>query len=295
MLKDNIPDITLTTSDLQIGAVEIKNDSTDDRAKVQAASSTVDTTVALAVADGNLHTSLGAVGATADPDGVIHGQLRSIAENTDTLPTALGVAASAASLPIVLANDDAHLGSVGAAADVDGHIHGQLRYVGEALGVTTGSAISADGDATLQQYARSLFKEFLAHLGAVGAAADADGVLHGQLYYLNGKLDALATDMAKLEARIAQPNMLVAPSSIAIDTTTARVSGLTVGTTYMVYTSAPCFIEVGPDNVEAATTNTYIEPGDGFVWTPTADNTDDGIACIAAVAGGKVYVQACQA
>jgi hypothetical protein len=189
MLKDNIPDITLTTSDLQIGAVEIKNATTDDRAVVQAASSTADTTVALAVADGNLHTSL----------------------------------------------------------------------------------------------------------GAVGAAADAYGVLHGQLYYLNGKLDALATDMAKLEARIAQPNMLVAPSSIAIDTTTARVTGLTVGTTYMVYTSAPCFIEVGPDNVEAATTNTYIEPGMVFCWTPTADNTDDGIAAIAAVAGGKVYVQACQA
>jgi hypothetical protein len=129
----------------------------------------------------------------------------------------------------------------------------------------------------------------------LGSKADAASLAVTQSTEDKAVLAAIATDMAKLEARIAQPNMLVAPSSIAIDTTTARVASLTVGTTYMVYTSAPCFIEVGPDNVEAATTNTYLEPGMVFVWTPTADNTDDGIAAIGSVAGGKVYVQACQA
>lgn len=71
----------------------------------------------------------GAVGAAADPDGVIHGQLRSIAENTDALPAALGVAASAASLPVVTASDDAQFGSVGEAASSTGGLHAQLRAI----------------------------------------------------------------------------------------------------------------------------------------------------------------------
>lgn len=104
-----------------------------------------------------------------------------------------------------------------------------------------------------------------------------------------------AAVMAKLEARIAQPLLTAAPASISIGTSTASTTGLTVGTAYMVYASAPCFIKVGADAVTAATTDVYIEPGMVFVWTPTADNTDDGLACIGSVAGGKVYVQACQA
>jgi hypothetical protein len=40
---------------------------------------------------------------------------------------------TAGSLRIVLSADDAHLGAVGAAADVDGHIHGQLRFMGDEL------------------------------------------------------------------------------------------------------------------------------------------------------------------
>jgi len=128
----------------------------------------------------------------------------------------------------------------------------------------------------------------------VGAAADADGVLHGQLYYLAGKLDALANDMAKLEARIAQPNMLTPPTVITIAAASDEVTGLTVGTQYMVYVTAPAWVEVGPDAVAAVVDeSTYIEPGDRFVWTPSADNTDDGLAVIGT--GGKCYVQACQA
>jgi len=180
------PAAVVTVSDVQIGAVELKNAADDTRAVVQAASSAADTTVGLAVADGNLHTSLGAVGATSDVDGVLHGQLRYAGEAVDLLKTALKV-------------------------------------------------------------------------------------------------------------RAVQPNLTVAPSSIAIDTTTAKVTGLTVGTTYAVYTSAPCFVKVGADAVTAATTDAYLEPGMVFAWAPTADNTDDGIAAIASVAGGKVYVQACQA
>jgi hypothetical protein len=197
--------VTLSTGDVEIGAVEVKNASTDDRAAVKTASTVADTDKALAVADPNL----------------------------DAKVPALGVAASAASSPVVLASDDAHL-------------------------------------------------------GAVGAAPDADGVFHAQFYYLNGKVDLL-------NSRVAQPSMADAPSTISIDTSSAAVTGLTVGTKYMVYCTAPCFIEVGPDAVAAELTDTYIEPGMVFVWTPTANDTDDGIAAIASVAGGTVYVQPCQA
>lgn len=44
-----------------------------------------------------------------------------------------GTAAMATSLPITHATDDTQLGAVGAAADVDGNVHGQLRYIGEAV------------------------------------------------------------------------------------------------------------------------------------------------------------------
>lgn len=51
-----------------------------------------------------------------------------------TLPSGnLGAQAMAASLSTTLATDDTHFGTVGAAADVDGVVHGQLRYIGEAV------------------------------------------------------------------------------------------------------------------------------------------------------------------
>ncbi len=50
-------------------------------------------------------TQFGAVGAAADVDGNIHGQLRYIGEQVDNLPAAVGQAAMAASMPVVLASD----------------------------------------------------------------------------------------------------------------------------------------------------------------------------------------------
>ena len=137
----------------------------------------------------------------------------------------------------------------------------------EMLGVDDGAAVTTDAGGTLQQYLRGLVK----------------------------LMATTAADMAKLEARAAQPNLLVAPAVIAIGTSTAVTGSLTVGTTYMVYASAPCFVKVGVNAVTAALTDVYLEPGMVFCWTPTVSNTDTGIACIGAVAGGSVYVQACQA
>jgi hypothetical protein len=51
----------------------------------------------------------------------------------DAKAPALGTAAMVASSPFTLATDDTQFGAVGEAADVDGNIHGQLRYIGEAV------------------------------------------------------------------------------------------------------------------------------------------------------------------
>lgn len=64
------------------------------------------------------------------------GNLDTIAGDTTSIDgktPALGTAAMAASTPVTLATDDTQLGAVGSAADVDGNVHGQLRYIGEAV------------------------------------------------------------------------------------------------------------------------------------------------------------------
>ena len=54
---------------------------------------------------------------------------------------ALGTGVMAGSPPITLATDDTQFGAVGAASDVDGNIHGQLRYIGETVNSWTGGTL----------------------------------------------------------------------------------------------------------------------------------------------------------
>ena len=68
---------------------------------------------------------------------------------------AAGAVAMGDTVPCVtIATNDTHTGQVGAAADVDGVIHGQLRYIGEAIAavlpVTPTYFFDADGDNTAQ-------------------------------------------------------------------------------------------------------------------------------------------------
>lgn len=69
-----------------------------------------------------------------------------------------GVAAGAGAVDaltqrLTIASDDAHFGSVGAASDIDGVVHGQLRFIGEAVDgletdlTTLAGAIATDDDA----------------------------------------------------------------------------------------------------------------------------------------------------
>ena len=73
-------------------------------------------------------------------------------------------------------------GAVGAAEDVDGVIHAQLRFIGEAvatveglLGVGTGVMASAQAVTIATDDTQ---------FGAVGSAADVDGNIHGQLEFI---------------------------------------------------------------------------------------------------------------
>lgn len=65
-------------------------------------------------------TQFGAVGAAADPDGNIHGQLRSIAENTDNLETllAVGTGAMASAQAVTIATDDTMMTALDTAVDL---------------------------------------------------------------------------------------------------------------------------------------------------------------------------------
>lgn len=144
--------ISVVVNDLSIGAVELKDALTDTRAKVK--TDGVDNAVVvmqnsaplgagaateatLAIVAGDTTSIDGKTPADPAREG---GNLATVAGDTTSIDgktPALGAAASAASSPTVLATDDAHLGAVGAAADVDGNIHGQLRYIGEAAEANT--------------------------------------------------------------------------------------------------------------------------------------------------------------
>lgn len=74
---------------------------------------------------------------------------------------ALGTAAMAAAAPFTLATDDTQFGAVGAAKDVAGNVHGQLRYIGETVNTidgkitacNTGAVVLATGSAAIGKLA----------------------------------------------------------------------------------------------------------------------------------------------
>jgi len=144
----------------------------------------------------------------------------------DTKTPALGVAASAASSPVVLASDDAHLGAVGAAADVDGHVHGQLRFIGEAVdGLETSvtdipNVIGTDGAAGPSK--------------AVSVAGtDGSGNLQELRVDTNGNVGAIVTDgttdAAVTAGLTALKVDLVGEGGAAIDATNPVFAELTDG------------------------------------------------------------------
>jgi len=109
--------------------------------------------------------------------------------------------------------------------------------------------------------------------------------------------DVVSTGIVSIAAEVVRLDLTAAPTPVSIDTSTASTTGLTVGTTYAIWATMPCFIKVGDDSVTAALTDVPLGVGieAALLWTPSADDTDDGVAVIASVAGGTLYVQPCVA
>ena len=98
-------------------------------------------------------------------------------------------------LIITILSDDPHFGAVGTAADIDGVLHGQQRYLGDRLaaletllGVGTGVMTSAQAVTLATDDTQ---------FGAVGAGADPDGNIHGQLRSIAEYLAVSATGLGK--------------------------------------------------------------------------------------------------
>jgi len=129
----NLINVELSEADIEIGAVELKNESTDDRALIG------DANVARAATDHVLvvqHVDAAGDVLTEATQVSIFGDTTTIAGDTTSMDAkmpALGTAAMAASVPVTLATDDTQFGAVGAASLVDGGVHAQLRFIGEAV------------------------------------------------------------------------------------------------------------------------------------------------------------------
>lgn len=104
------------------------------------------------------------IAASDDPGvvllGTIDADTSTIAGDTtsiDSKTPALGTGVMAGSSPVTIASDDTQFGAIGAAADVDGNIHGQLRSIGEAVEIVDDwdavhdSAVSSDGPQVMSE------------------------------------------------------------------------------------------------------------------------------------------------
>lgn len=136
------PENQLEASDIEIGAVEIKDGTTDTRAIVNAANtarSTATNVLCVQPVDAEGHVAdfsdlddariaLQVIDDWDESDRAkvnpISGQA-GIAGNTGTV--------SATTTRVTVATDDPQLGAVGAAADADGVLHGQLYYIANAI------------------------------------------------------------------------------------------------------------------------------------------------------------------
>jgi hypothetical protein len=111
---------------------------------------------------------------------------------------------AAASQLVVLASDDAHLGAVGAASDVDGVLHGQLRYIGEGMALEAGGNLAAIASDVAQVNNQSFTAAKLVDQLALTTSADTSAQLSAgryriattaDCYFLQADSDA-GTDLA---------------------------------------------------------------------------------------------------
>jgi hypothetical protein len=144
----------------------------------------------------------GAVGAAADVDGVIHGQLRYIGESVDSIPEK-GTAAMAASLPVTIATDDVvstatGIHDVAAAAKLGG-----MRLIGNATAALQ-AAVAANDDAKINT---DLSGQVRLASHTIATTSDRSE----EIDPLSAQYDAIS--LVSLEAVAADPGASYAPSS----------------------------------------------------------------------------------
>ena len=139
-------------SDIEIGAVEIKDGTTDARQAVKVDNATATGTPTVAMVGAHYKATLDTYN---DNDATpfhtdVNGQLLT----TETAPASravtnvgtfavqlpLGTGAMAASTAVTIATDDTSIGAVGDTAAIDGSVHAQLEYIGDAVDEISGAA-----------------------------------------------------------------------------------------------------------------------------------------------------------
>lgn len=218
---------------------------------------------------------------TMDVDtGTIVTNTGTIAGDTTSLDAktpALGSAAAAASSPTTIATDDPHMGAVGTASDVDGVVHGQLRYIGEAAEASRALLSTIDADTgTIAGDTTSIDGKTPA-LGAALAAASVptvtatdspDAAVLGAVADVAVTTDANGTISAKLRGWIvlllsflAQVGQAIKTYGLAIVVSDGTNSRLLRGDTSGYLQPVPKYKDAIATNLTAATANTA--PVDG--------------------------------
>jgi hypothetical protein len=131
----------------------------------------------------------------------------------------IGDGTAASALRVTISTNDSHFGAVGAAADVDGVIHGQLRYIGTGVDTveTSANAIQTAVEAVNQAAEGTISST----TQRVTIATDDDGVAHlatiaGDTTSVDGKITACNTGAVVLAAGSAAIGKLAANSGVDI-------------------------------------------------------------------------------
>lgn len=221
---------TLDLGDIEIGAVELKNAATDERAEVGVVTTIVEGDIAVAMQAPVLGITTDAAVIT-DAAGTIQQYLRGLIRWAfERMPTSLGQKLMAASFPVTIASDQSSFpivvediedgtgdsvmdavndaiqtsivaDSVGLATSANqttmiGHVDG-LEGV---LGVTTGAAVVTDAVGTIQQYLRGLVTLIAAKIGVT--IADGDDASLGTTTDAAVVTDAAGTAQGKLRGLV---------------------------------------------------------------------------------------------
>jgi hypothetical protein len=204
-----------------------------------------------------LITQLGSVGAAADADGTIHAQLRYIAENPGSVSTVTANAGTDLNTSALALENGGVLDDIATdAAAMEtllGTIDADTGAISTVSGTTADAAVSTDTTGTISGKLRGLVKLFAAAFGSVGAAADVDGVVHGQLRYIGEALDSVVSPLLGLDKTSYGNVTDVATDQISLSSDASAATGATIAAgLYIITSNVDCHIETGASPVATA-------------------------------------------